>query len=192
MTALTAPMQALTVRQPSAWAISRRAATDTAKGVENRSWTTGRRGLLAIHAGTAWDPGRASDDIMWAAWTEYVQTVPARIDASAGFGRSAPEFVRGAIVAVANLAEIHRAATCARPDRNHPDGPYACSPWARGGGHIYHWTLTNVIALPRPIPCPGRFQLWTVAPEVEAEIYDQVGEEWTQLSTGSSSASTRP
>ncbi len=45
-----AEMRALTIRQPWAWAIA-----VAGKDVENRSWQTSHRGLLAIHAGKGED-----------------------------------------------------------------------------------------------------------------------------------------
>lgn len=43
-------MQAITIRQPWAWAI-----VQGAKDIENRSWNTRFRGTLAIHAGKGYD-----------------------------------------------------------------------------------------------------------------------------------------
>lgn len=47
---------------------------------------------------------------------------------------------RGAVVAVATLTDIHRDNQC-------------CRPWGDPGA--FHWTLTDVIALPTPVPWRG-------------------------------------
>ncbi|MFF0142672.1 hypothetical protein ACFYRN_40345 [Streptomyces sp. NPDC005227] len=52
----------------------------------------------------------------------------------------------GAVVAVARITGCH-------PD----DGE--CTPWS-ASGH-FHWSLDSVTALPLPVPCTGRLQLWT-------------------------------
>lgn len=75
-------MKALTVRQPWAWAIFA-----AGKNIENRSWRTGYRGWIAIHAAAS---RKASVD-----------------DLPRGVRRPNPdELIGGAIVGVALLADI--------------------------------------------------------------------------------------
>jgi hypothetical protein len=54
--------------------------------------------------------------------------------------------VRGAVVAVADLTDIHT-----------HDG--RCTPWSEIGQN--HWVLDNVEALTTPVPWTGALGLWT-------------------------------
>ncbi len=56
--------------------------------------------------------------------------------------------VRGALIATATLTGIHPAQGC-------------CMPWGESGSGVFHWQLTDVTALPTPVPCKGRLRLWT-------------------------------
>jgi hypothetical protein len=38
------------------------------------------------------------------------------------------------------------------------------------------WVLTNVVALPCPVPCRGYQKLWCLPPDVEAEVLRQIEE----------------
>ena len=129
------PIKALTVRQPWAWAIAL-----AGKDVENRSWRTGYRGPLAIHAGLGLDsPG----DLPSAAL--------------ATFNRSGYVLPAGAVVAVAELAGCHMAAKAPGC------GELLCSDWAVAGQ--WHWRLAHVRPLAEPVRCRGRLGLWQLAPE---------------------------
>ncbi|MFI0814076.1 ASCH domain-containing protein [Streptomyces sp. NPDC021098] len=55
----------------------------------------------------------------------------------------------GAILAVARLADCHA-----------DDG--WCSLWSASGQ--WHWRLTSIVPLARPLPCPGARGLWTPPP----------------------------
>lgn len=175
---MTSPIKAITVKQPWAWAIARRATTYAGKDIENRTWPTPYWGLLAIHAGLGWDRDGADSELIWKAWAEYVRTTPDRRTASATLRRDGPEFTAGAIVAVVDLQGVHHSAACVRTGRLghiHPDGPYSCSIWAIGGsGGMYHWELSNVQALPEPVACTGRLGLWHLADETEAVVRAQL------------------
>lgn len=140
MGADTIEMTALTVRQPWAWAIAA-----GHKAVENRTWTTRHRGLLAIHAGTRWD-----EDEVGA--SRFVRdTVKAQGGTMPRRWRDAePHIGTGVVVAVARIAGI-----CAPSDLF-----CQCGLWARLGQ--YHWHLADVRMLPDPVPARGRQQLWTV------------------------------
>lgn len=84
-------MRALTIRQPWADAIAH-----GTKRVENRTWATGYRGRLLIHAGVAYDPmGRfiITDRDALASWPD----------------------TRRAVLAVATLADVHAAKGCCLP-----------------------------------------------------------------------------
>src|SRR5260370_1114928 len=116
-------MRALSVRQPWAWAIAA-----AGKDVENRSWKSGYRGLIAIHAAmTREDAGGLP-----------LRSLACAYEADRGF----PAAASGAVVAVADLAGCHRhhphRAAC-RPHGPRPPclsrraGPRAVL-WPAGGG----------------------------------------------------------
>ncbi|GAA3417649.1 hypothetical protein [Streptosporangium vulgare] len=172
------PIKALSIKQPWAWAISRRAVTYAGKDVENRTWTTEYRGLLAIHASLTWDRAGGDSDMIWTAWGEYIRTTPDRRTASTTLDRRGAEFPTGAIVAVADLDQIHHSASCVRPaylGEIHPFGPYKCSPWAVGGdGGMYHWRLANVRLLAEPVACTGRLSLWNLPDDVRDAVVEQL------------------
>jgi len=128
---------ALTVTQPWAAAIA-----SGHKTVENRTWPTRHRGALAIHAGRGFDYAAVGRDPnaprVWAAIRTVQRAAPGALD-------------RGAIIAMATLADCHPANDC-------------CTPWAEQHPGIWHWALTDIHALDHPIPCRGRQRLWTLEP----------------------------
>lgn len=70
---------------------------------------------------------------------------------------------RGCVLAHATLADCHQAA------------PGCCaSLWAEPFDGIWHWALTQVRALPRPIPAKGRLGLWRPGPALLAEVKAQL------------------
>jgi hypothetical protein len=127
-------IKALTVKQPWAWAIA-----DGHKPVENRKWKTRHRGLLAIHAGRAWDlPG--------ARWmrAQPAGPVPPGMD----------EVTRGAVVAVVELVGV-----CGRSEGSR----YVrcdCGPWAVSGQ--FHWQLKDPSPLSEPFLVSGQLGLWDI------------------------------
>jgi hypothetical protein len=145
-----ADVLALTIHQPWAWAIA-----EGWKPVENRSWKTGHRGLVAIHAGAEIDNDavmatpRAARALraLWAR-AEHARAIPA----------DAPHLRVSRIVAVAELAGIHRFDDC--------------SPWAMPGQ--WHWELANVRRLPDPIPCRGQRRLWKLPEDLETDVMSQL------------------
>lgn len=145
----------MTVRQPWAWAIVH---ADPPKDVENRTQAWSYRGPLAIHAGLTFD-GDALD-------------VPVlRKALPHGNGRAWEAFkqrrVRGAIVGVVDLVDVHTAAGL-------EDDPWewCCQPWGEPPGITLrangtftgprqHLVLAHPRPLPVPIPCRGQLGLWT-------------------------------
>lgn len=118
---MTADLHFLTLQQPWAWAVAH-----AGKRVENRTWATGYRGLLAIHA------GKTDDRDGWA--SRIIK------DALRRLGRFDP-VTRGAVVAVAQLIDCHRAqGDC-------------CPPWGAPGQH--HILLADVRPLTEPVPMRG-------------------------------------
>lgn len=136
-----------------------------AKSIETRSWSTPYRGWLAIHA-TKTDPAEARDF----ARTPLVQ----RTLSERGFMQDLP---RGAIVAVANLHRVGRISRrqngvyVAGLDLSLSEEEVAFGDYADGR---FGWSLTNVRALPEPIPCRGAQSLWDVPADVVARIDAQV------------------
>ncbi|WP_282084077.1 ASCH domain-containing protein [Streptomyces tendae] len=74
--------------------------------------------------------------------------------------------VYSAIIAAATITECHFsvAGTC-------------CGPW--GFERTYHWTLTDVTALPEPVPAKGALGIWTVDDDtVNAVLRQDTGVAW--------------
>ncbi|MFJ4192098.1 hypothetical protein [Kitasatospora sp. NPDC089509] len=68
----------------------------------------------------------------------------------------APALMTGALVATARITDCHRDTGC-------------CRPWGLPG--LWHWTLTDVQALPDPIPAAGRLGLWRLDPGQHALLH---------------------
>jgi hypothetical protein len=131
-------LRALTVKQP--WAAAIAAGRKT---VENRLWPTRYRGPLAIHAGRTLD--------------QVVLDTTAPLDfqhprVQRAYAAAAPHLrTLGALVALAELADCHPAHGC-------------CAPWGEAEPDAWHWVLTHIRALKRPIPCTGHQRLWRPDP----------------------------
>ncbi|MFJ6215065.1 hypothetical protein ACIQGZ_17275 [Streptomyces sp. NPDC092296] len=71
---------------------------------------------------------------------------------------------RGAVIAVANLLDCHeeRRRRC-------------CGRWAMPG--MWHWRLSGVHALPRPVPAKGQLGLWTPP----KDVLDAVGAQYPEM-----------
>lgn len=137
-------MRALTLYQPMAWAIEQ-----GHKRVENRVWPLPTRFLgerFAVHAGMRYDE-------------------PLAIMIRERFGLKVPgrhEITLGAVVAVATFAR------CITDDQDCDDIVEA---WFSGP---FGFVLTDIHRLPTPVPCRGFQGLWTVPPDVEAQIVSQI------------------
>jgi hypothetical protein len=135
---------ALTVTQPSAWAICA-----AGQNLENRTWTWAEAigQDVAIHAGKAlpsWEDLVALD-----ADLRRLQPAGPRVP-----GRSA--LPRGCIVAVARFGTP----LVASP-----------SPWFVGP---FAWPLTELRVLAEPVPCAGRLGFWALPPDVLDQVAHQV------------------
>jgi hypothetical protein len=130
-------MKALSLRQP--WASLILAGV---KVVENRSWSTDHRGLLAIHASAAAADANVFDDMP--AFRE-LYGIP-RLDAAT--------LPRGAILGTVELVDCRRYAALPRRLKAHPFAQPGC--WC--------WLLANPKAFPRPIPATGKLRLWDWTP----------------------------
>jgi hypothetical protein len=110
------------------------------KSPENRSWNTGYRGPLLIHAAKSWQSAGLQlaqelgiTDLSW----------------------DQQDYPTG-IVGIVDLVEV---CYCRRTGRDCP-----CGPWAARGQ--YHWRLTNPRPFAQPAPCKGALQLWRPSDEV--------------------------
>ena len=159
-------MKAITVKQPWAWAIAH-----GQKDIENRTWGTGYRGPIAIHAGARWDEDGAYDKRVLRALHGFGD----RFDPPLRVERLGPKTVRllrdqqltpGAVVAVADLVGICTARSTAEQ--------CGCGLWAVDGQ--CHWKVANVRPLPEPVPCKGRLGLWDLPDEVDVAAVSQLAE----------------
>lgn len=165
-------MRALTVQQPWAWAI-----VHGGKDVENRTQAWSYRGPLAIHAGARWSKrGQESELIRSATASDIRPGSPFERWHTPGDWGHMPSLTFGAVIGVVDLVAVHVAA----------DG--CCdSPWGEreyGNGHpdfdrprrrdIVHLEVANPRPLTTPIPAKGRLGLWTPAPDLLAQIREQV------------------
>ena len=149
-------IRALTIRQPWASAIA-----VGAKRIETRSWQTSWRGTLLIHAGLNRSairyPARHHDT--WAA-------LQGKLDVD--------DMPLGAIIAIAELADC-----VATYDMVGYSGLIKNIGWdeLRLGDYSdgrYGLVLSNVRALPEPVPCRGKQGLWKPPVDVLAAVNDQM------------------
>lgn len=133
-------MQAISVRQPWAFAIAR-----GGKTVYNHALPTAYRGPLLIHASMRVDLASCDSPLI----------------RSAGWNPGDPLATLGAVIALADLADVCAAAVCGEPCE--------CGPWAEP--QRYHWRLADVRALPRPIVALGRMDPWIPPPSLVTEVH---------------------
>lgn len=134
----------LSVRQPWAWAL-----IHGGKDVENRSWRTNYRDLLAIHAGLQDHDTLKHDD--WKAFeAHYIGS-----DVFAGF--EADKEPRGAIIGIVEI--------------------YGCEPghlvdsvWRDNEPGWFAWQVRNPVVLPEPIPCKGQLGLGKLPPILSSTL----------------------
>lgn len=143
-------MLALTVWQPWATLVA-----CGAKQVETRSWPTGYRGWLAIHAAAT----------LWLEGYEACRREPIRSALAAAGYDDPTELPLGAVVGlvrVVNCVEI-------RPGVRLPDEPERSFGEYRPGR--YMWLLMGAVRLERPVPARGGQRLWEWrAPEEVLEL----------------------
>lgn len=166
-------MRALTLRHPWAFAVAH-----FGKDVENREWdprTAELMGLpqligqeIAIHGGALPKRGKNKG---WLEFTDALGYIHQLIDGELPDGAArflarrmqpgAPlrpeDFLVSGVVAVATIA---------RATRNNP------SNWAASGQ--LHLELSDVIALPDPVACPGAQGFWGLPEVIEKEVLRQV------------------
>jgi hypothetical protein len=159
-------MRALSIQQPWAWAIAQ-----GKKPVENRTWPTAYCGPVAIHASKKPDKDALGLIASRDRYSPLVKAVAWHTRLWAP-----PEYVYGAILAVADLSGCHEWSECedgaAEPDRGELR---PCSPWAAKWQH--HWVLGNVRRLARPVPCRGALGLWRLPDDAGKAVLRQLDEE---------------
>lgn len=131
-------MRCISVRQPWAYLI-----LEGGKNVENRTWRTGYRGPLLIHASRQWashEPGSRRQ-------ADMVSAI--RIEGK--LVQWPPNLPRGAIVGMVELVGY-----ASRVD----------NPWAEPG--MCYWLLEDPLPFPEPIPYRGKQGLFRVLDELVA------------------------
>jgi hypothetical protein len=155
----SSPMRVLSVRQPWATAIAR-----WEKPVENRTWLTAYRGPIAIHAASSWDRSGESAPACLDAYARLSGAQEDQILSTRLRGRLDSEdqalFPRKALVAVGLLSGCHQCSSG------------SCSPWAAAGQ--WHWELSDIRALPEPIPALGQQGLWKLPSTLAAAALVQL------------------
>lgn len=177
-------MRALSLTQPWATLVA-----IGAKQIETRSWRTRYRGPLAIHAAKGLAPlggNRGLNALV--AQEPFWSTLMA---AGCTFGRRAPTGLPfGAIVAVCNLVGCEGTNPDEWPgpgryvygNRSNPDLRFDLD-WPIGepersfgdytpGRHM--WLLSNIRALPIPVPCGGKQGLWNLDARMLAAMEGQL------------------
>lgn len=150
-------LRALTVRQPWAWAIATQG-----KNIENRTWKTPYRGLVAIHAGKS---GEDMDAVLPVDQADRrFRAIYAKVKLSRAMTPEAVHLLCGRVVAVAELRGCHE----------EEYGGVRCGPWAIPGQ--WHWNLFDARPLSEPVPCKGALGLWRLPDDVEKAVRAQLGE----------------
>lgn len=143
------PIKALTLHQPWASAIA-----FGMKQYETRPRKTNHRGLLAIHAGKAFNKeGMAM--LEGFAWSDHITLPLARRYSPIG----EQEFIKGAVVAVCVLSD------CLLMDdeliQSIDAQERAMGHWEAGR---YAYPLDNIQMLKNPVPAKGQQGIWTWTP----------------------------
>ena len=166
------PIKAISLTQPWATLVA-----ISAKEIETRSWSSPYRGWLAIHAAKGLDAVGGAEGLVEQCRQEPFRSVLlGHFGAGAIAGQALP---LGAIVAVGNLHRIERTG------RTPADEVYV---WGQDlpitdpnelafGDYTpgrFAWVLTNVHPLVEPVPCRGALRVWTMPPDVEEAVRNQV------------------
>lgn len=160
-------MKALSLTQPWATLIAR-----GAKRIETRSWPTGFRGRIAIHAAKGLSAIGGKRGLY-----EICCEAPFRDAIAEAFKSTreeafdaAKELPLGAIIATANLVSVKHIDPKLRGEvLAQTITPYEIEFGDYATGR-YAWFLENVVALSEPIYCKGALGLWDVPPEVMAAM----------------------
>lgn len=155
-------MRVLTVRNPWAWAI-----IHGGKTVENRprNIVGEHRGLVAIHAGQAWDQRWAQHPTA-AAMRDAIAVE--RADTDRGHAEVYQRMLNraGEIVGVVDLVDVHDGREC------ETDAHAACSEWALPG--YIHLELRDPRPIAEPIRFRGNLGLQTLDEETAARVLEAI------------------
>ena len=159
------PMLALTLWPEWAWAIAH-----FGKDIENRTWPPPARILgkrLAVHAGKHIG-GKPGDNALLEGLTKLREMAECVADERGDRRRAGglpmysdllPQITTSAIVAVVKVTGDIRGTEAG---------------WYNGLPN-YGWKLTDLITLPKPVPCKGAQGLWELPPDVLAKVREQLG-----------------
>ena len=136
----------LSVRQPWAWAL-----IHGGKDVENRSWSTNYRGLLAIHAGL-----QPHDTLKHDNWKEFEKQFVGR-DVFKDF--DIEKEPRGAIIGVIELYDCQ-------------PGHLVDSVWRDDEPGWFAWKVRQPVELPEPISCKGQLGLGRIPSPLQDVLID--------------------
>lgn len=166
-------MKALTLTQPWATLIA-----SGAKRIETRSWNTGYRGRIAIHAAKGLAPIGGKQGFL----SQCVEP-PFNYALSKVLGCPRSEVMEylieepiplGAIIATADLADVRRIDMKFRAwVISQPVTPFEIDFGNYDSGR-YGWMLENVIPLREPIECNGALSLWEVPLNIQGQIERQL------------------
>lgn len=149
-------MKAITLAQPWATLVA-----IGAKRIETRGWATAYRGPLAIHAGKGLGPVGGKRGLRALCFRNpFLKTlVDAGINVPGLLGTDVGDvFPLGAVVAIVNLCDVHRASCLADAisQRELAFGDYSPGRYA--------WLLEDVQQLDAPARCKGALGLWEWQP----------------------------
>lgn len=146
ITAIEAPTKAISIWQPWASLIAL-----GHKRYETRNWRSWHRGPIAIHA--------ARKVVAAGKLPEFEPHWGIDLD---------PDLPMGAIVAVANIVECCTVADLADlSEKERALGDYRrLARWA--------WRLDDVVMLPEPVPMVGRQGIYTIPPDLRAQVAEQM------------------
>lgn len=122
------------------------------KAIETRHWKTPHRGQLAIHAAKRF----TADEREW--WAKLHERDP----------RWPAKPILGAIVGVVDLVGIERSEVLIEQISDSE------AQWGNYGPGRFGWRLANPRALRRPIECKGNQSMWRLAPDLDAQVRQQL------------------
>lgn len=153
-------MKGLTIWQPHASMLA-----CGMRRIETRSWSTGYRGPLLIHASKKWDSGIVFECAeVGRAMVEIEFTPPSEAAGVAGSWDFASTLGKG--LAVVELVDCR---PIPDPD-NEPDATVWDCMFGGWGASRWGWVFTNLQPLSEPVEVRGLPSLW----DVPAEIVEQV------------------
>jgi hypothetical protein len=148
---VTLEIRGLTLTQPWATLVAL-----GLKGYETRSWDTGYRGLVAIHAAK-----KFPRDAQSLSQTDpYINVL----------NRPPDEYPRGLILCIVRLR--HTTLTDHIREKMWGTPEFDFGDFGLGR---YAWSLEHVLSLGKPIPCRGMLGLWALPPEALAACETAIG-----------------